>query len=131
MNISGIATTSSLWSETDARQARGQTFTLNGLEGSWTPEPSEAETEAAEAQPFQIRRELSPEEQSRLEFLQNQLLSLVQSLAEHPSEQNKGRIREIEAEIEKLTGIKSPSSLTKLAAKLPGQKDEKTEEEGK
>lgn len=102
---------------------------MNGIQGSWSPEPSEAETEASNALSLQVRRELSPEEQDRLEYLQNQLQSLLQDLAEQPSEQNKGRIREIEAEIEKLTGIKSQSSLTKMAAQLPSQKDEKTEDD--
>jgi hypothetical protein len=83
----------------------------------------------AEGSPFTVQKELTPEEQQRVEFLQN-LLSQTLAMAEgNPTDEQKTRIRDIENELEKITGVKTFSRLTKMTAKMPGKTDEEEEKE--
>jgi hypothetical protein len=79
--------------------------------------------------PFPFRKELTPEEEQRVQFLQN-LLAQTMAMAEgNPTDEQKTRIRDIENELEKITGVKTFSRLTKMTAKMPGKTDEEEEKE--
>lgn len=129
MSMSVTSSTPSVFNETDRRTALGLEFSLSGTKGSWKPELSEEEQAAAEAQPLTAPRQLTEEEQNRVEFLQDQLETLLQELAENPSEEKRARIREIESELEEITGVKTGGRLSKMAAKLPSEEDEEEESE--
>jgi hypothetical protein len=82
-----------------------------------------------EGSPFPVQKELTPEEKQRVEFLQN-LLAQTMAMAEgNPTDEQKTRIREIENELEKITGIKNHSRLSTMTAKMPGKTDKEEEEE--
>jgi len=82
-----------------------------------------------EGSPFPVQKELSPEEQQRVEFLQN-LLAQTMAMAEgNPTDEQKTRIRDIENELEKITGVKTHSRLSSMTSKMPGKTDKEEEEE--
>ena len=85
----------------------------------------EAEQVEESASPFAFQKELTPEEEQRVLFLKN-LLSQILAMAQgNPTDEQKERIREIEAELEKITGVKMKTRLSAVTAKLPGKdKDE-------
>lgn len=100
-----------------------------------TPVNEEAETVDAEIEgsPFSMQKDLSPEEQQRVQFLQNLLAQTLAMAEGNPTDEQKERIRDIENELAKITGVKTRSSLADMAAKLPGKtdKDEDKERERK
>lgn len=88
------------------------------------------ETESADetelnGSPFTVQKELTPEEQRRVEFLQNLLTQTLAMAEGNPTDEQKTRIREIENELEKITGVKAQSRLSTMTAKLPGKTDGK------
>jgi hypothetical protein len=92
----------------------------------------EAETvdeSPAEGSPFTVPKELTPEEQQRVEFLQNLLTQTLAMAEGNPTDEQKTRIRDIENELEKITGVKAHSSLSNMVAKMPGKTDRKKEKE--
>jgi hypothetical protein len=92
-------------------------------------ETVEAEDTGIGGSPFSFRKELTPEEEQRVQFLQN-LLAQTMAMAEgNPTDEQRARIRDIENELEKITGVKSHSRLTKMTAKMPGKTDKEQEEE--
>ncbi len=78
---------------------------------------------------FSMRRELSPEEQRRVEFLKNMLVQTLTMAQGDPTEDQKKQIREIEEELEKITGVKTRSRISNLTDKMPGKDDEDKEKE--
>ncbi|WP_338666637.1 hypothetical protein [Pseudodesulfovibrio methanolicus] len=97
-----------------------------------SPVNGEAETmdeSRTEGAPFTVPKELTPEEQQRVEFLQN-LLSQTLAMAEgNPTDEQKTRIRDIENELEKITGVKMHSRISNMVAKMPGKTDRKKDRE--
>jgi hypothetical protein len=92
----------------------------------------EAETvdeSPAEGSPFIVPRELTPEEQQRVQFLQNLLTQTLAMAEGNPTDEQKTRIRDIENELEKITGVKAHSSLSNMVAKMPGKTDGKKDKE--
>lgn len=104
------------------------------LTRSQTITPVNEETETvdktkATGSPFVFQKKLSPKEEQRVQFLQNLLAQLLTMVEGNPTDEQKDRIRAIEKELEKITGVKTQSSLADMAAKLPGKTDKKKEEE--
>lgn len=78
---------------------------------------------------FSRQRELTPEEQQRVEFLKNLLVQTLTAAQGDPTEDQKKQIREIEDELEKITGMKVRTRISKVTDKLPGKDDEDKEKE--
>jgi hypothetical protein len=78
---------------------------------------------------FATRKELTPEEQRRVEFLKNLLVQTLTMAQGDPTEDQKKQIREIEDELEKITGVKTQTKLSNVTDKLPGKDDEDEEKE--
>ncbi|WP_022662666.1 hypothetical protein [Paucidesulfovibrio longus] len=64
-------------------------------------------------------RQLSEDELKRLEELTNKMMDLLAETDGQPSDEQRGRIREIENEIAKITGKRPRRSLAAATAKLP------------
>ncbi|MBG0789227.1 MAG: hypothetical protein H0S80_01890 [Desulfovibrionaceae bacterium] len=112
------------------RSARSlvKTFSDNGM----TLEPEKTEEEQRlESSTLTFQKELTPEEENRVLFLTNLLSQLMDMANGQPSDEQKSRIREIEKELEKITGVKRRSSLAAATKKMPGRKkDDEEENEG-
>lgn len=76
-----------------------------------------------------FRRELTPKEQQRVEFLKNLLVQTLTMAQGDPTEDQKKRIREIENELEKITGVKMRSRISSVTDKIPGKDNEDEEKE--
>jgi len=87
------------------------------------------EKQETEASTISFQKELTPEEEQRVLFLQNMLSQLLTLADGRPSEEQRARIKEIEKELEKLTGVKMETRLSSVTEKMPGQKEEKEEDE--
>lgn len=74
-----------------------------------------------------MRRELSPEEQRRVEFLKNLLVQTLTMAQGDPTEDQKKQIREVENELQKLTGVKVRTRISSITDKMPGTDDEDEE----
>lgn len=76
------------------------------------------------------QRALTPDEQLRLEELKNQLVDLLRD-TDNITPEKEQRVRQIEKEIEKLTGVKIPkrnlSSMTKMLGDMNGKNKKKDE----
>jgi hypothetical protein len=109
-------------------EARGLTkeFSLDGM--TLTPETTEEEQQLEEST-FTVQRQLSPEEEQRVEYLKSLLVSILAQSEEQPTEDQKARIKDIENEIEDITGVKMHSSLSKATDTMPGRTDKKKKEE--
>ena len=83
------------------------------------------------ASSFSFGKQLTPEEEQRVLFLKNMLSEILALAGGEPTEEQKARIKEVEKELEKITGIKTPSRISKVTAKMPGKDDEDKEEEQK
>jgi hypothetical protein len=121
-----ISTDLNTWPDSTATTrllSRSRNITPVGVEAV------EAEDNGVGGSPFPFRKELSPEEEQRVQFLQN-LLAQTMAMAEgNPTDEQKTRIRDIENELEKITGVRTFSRLTKMTAKMPGKTDEEEEKE--
>jgi|GEM_PF-3429616 len=78
---------------------------------------------------FATRKELTPEEQRRVEFLKDLLVQTLTMAQGDPTEDQKKQIREIEDELENITGVKTRTKLSNVTDKLPGKNDEDEEKE--
>lgn len=79
--------------------------------------------------PIAFRKELTPEERQRVEFLKNLLVQTLTMAQGDPTEDQKQRIREIEDELEKLTGVKTRTRISTVTDKMPGKDDEDKDKE--
>jgi len=96
--------------------------------GNFTIEQSEIETKWSSI--FSSSKELTADEMRRVEFLQNVLIETLTMAQGDPSEDQKKRIREVEDELEKLTGNKTRIRLSNVTDRLPGKdKDDKDSDE--
>jgi|GEM_PF-2855621 hypothetical protein len=75
-----------------------------------------------------LRRQLSEEEEKRLEQLTEMLTDLLAQAVDNPSGEQRARIRDIENEIAKITGEKPKKSLAASTKGIPGQDDDETKE---
>ena len=107
---------------------------MEKLDESSTDESAPEQAASDQGVGLPIRKKLTPEEELRLKWLQDQLQQCLISMAETPSEQTRQRIRALEKEISELTGVQTKSSLSKTAKNLteldPDAKDEE-EQRGK
>ena len=78
--------------------------------------------------PFAIQRQLSPEEERRVQLLKNLLAQTLAMAQGDPTDEQKKCIREIEAELEKLTGVKTKTRLSSITDKMPGKDEDKREQ---
>jgi len=115
---------STVWPEASARLI-GQSRNISPV----GEEAGKAEADETSGSALSFKKELTPEEQSRVIFLQN-LLAQTMAMAEgNPTDEQKERIRDIEKELEKITGVKTKSHLSAMTDKMPGKTDKKEEEE--
>ena len=101
-------------------------ITPNGMH--LRPEETEAEKQLKTSN-IPIQRELTPEEEQRVLFLKNMLSQLLTMAEGQPSEEQKARIKEVEKELESLTGVKMRSRLSNATDKMVGEKDKEEQEE--
>lgn len=106
---------------TTAQKARGLVRTVSD-QGTLTLEPEKTEEELRlESSSIPTQRQLSHEEELRVQYLKN-LLAQTLSISEgQPTEEQKTRIRDIEKELEKITGVKMGSSLSNAAEVMPSK----------
>ncbi|WP_272699991.1 hypothetical protein [Desulfovibrio sp. Fe33] len=122
MNVSMDMST--MWPNSSARLV-GQSRNISPV----GEQPATEDTDETSGSPLSFKKELPPEEQRRVIFLQN-LLAQTMAMAEgSPTDEQKERIRDIEKEIEKITGVKTKSHLSSMTDKMPGKTDKKEEEE--
>lgn len=116
---------SPIFMNTHGQIARGLNRTVQGHELSLTPE----QTKEANQESFSlsIQRHLSPEEEKRVQFLKDTLSQLLTLSDGQPTEEQKARIREIEKELEDITGVKMRSRIANATDKMLGEEDEKEE----
>ena len=102
-----------------------RTITPDGM----TLEPKKTEEEQQlESSTLSFQKELTPEEENRVLFLKNLLSQLLAMAEGQPTEEQRSRIREIEKELEKITGVKTRSSLSNAARNMPKTRKDEDEE---
>jgi len=102
-----------------------QTFSIEGAKRE--PEKSEEE-KRLDSSTISFRKELTPEEENRVLFLKNLLAQLLTMSNGQPTAEQRARIKEIEKELEKKTGIKMRSTISDVTSKMPERdKDEEKE----
>lgn len=118
-----------LYPTTDStRQADSQSRVNNEvMAGNSTVEKDEIAAKWSSI--FSSQRVLTPEEQRRVEFLKNLLLQTLTMAQGDPTEDQKKQIREIEDELEKITGVKTRSRISTVTDKMPGKDDEDQKKE--
>ncbi|MFH1914150.1 MAG: hypothetical protein ABIK45_07740 [Pseudomonadota bacterium] len=122
--------------DTTARPARGLVRTVNDSAMTMEPEKTE-EVIRLESSTLPTQKHLTVEEEQRVIYLRDMLAQILAMSEGQPSEEQKTRIREIEKELEKITGVKMPSSLSNAAETLPNKtagarrRDEEEEERRK
>jgi hypothetical protein len=92
-------------------------------------EADETDESGIEGSPISFQKDLTPEEQARVEFLQNLLAQTLAMAEGNPTDEQKTRIRDIENELEKITGVKMRSRISNMTAKMPGKTDKEEEKE--
>lgn len=114
---------------TQSARSLVRTFSSDGM----TLEPEKTEEELQlESSTFSYQRQLTPEEENRVLYLQNLLAQTLAMADGQPTEEQRARIREIEKELEKITGVKTRSSLSNATRNMPKtKKDEDEDEEDK
>jgi len=125
-----ISTTPDTLFPSATRNARSLVRTITPEGMSLEPEKTEEE-KRLESSSLSFQKELTPEEKNRVLFLKNMLAQLLTMGDGQPTEEQKARIREIEKEIEKITGVKMRSSIADATSKMPDKKDDDEEEEAK
>lgn len=88
-----------------------------------------AEEKRLESSTISFQRQLTPEEEKRVLFLKNMLAQLLTMADGQPTDEQKARIKEIENELEKITGVKMQSRISDATNKMAGDKKEDDEEE--
>ncbi|BDQ32469.1 hypothetical protein [Pseudodesulfovibrio portus] len=111
----------------ETRDARSLVRTFTPTDMTLEPEKTDEELRL-ESSTFSFQRQLSPEEENRVLFLQNLLAQMLAMADGQPIEEQRSRIRDIEKELEKITGVKVRSSLSAMTKDLPGKQDEDEEE---
>ena len=112
------------------RNARSLVRTLTPEGMTLEPEKTEEELRL-ESSTLSFQRQLTPEEENRVLFLQNLLAQMLALSDGQPTEEQCSRIRDIEKELEKITGVKVRSSLSNAARNMPGKKkDEDKDDNG-
>ncbi|GAB7022657.1 hypothetical protein [Salidesulfovibrio brasiliensis] len=86
-------------------------------------------SESGESQGMSLR-DLTPEEERRLAKLRDMLNDLLLDMGDSPTEAQKRRIRDIEKEIEEITGVEVKTRLSDGVHALNKAKLDKEEEEG-
>lgn len=92
-------------------------------------QPGASDADEISGSPISFRKELTPEEERRVLFLENLLAQTLAMADGNPTDEQRTRIRDIEKELEKITGVKTKSSLTAMTRKMPGKKDGDEENE--
>ncbi|QJB57901.1 hypothetical protein [Pseudodesulfovibrio sp. zrk46] len=87
-------------------------------------EPEQAEEAQPQTSSISFQKELTPEEEKRLIFLQNLLAQLLTMVDGNLTDEQKERIKEIEQEMEEITGVKMRSSISKTTEKMLGEKED-------
>lgn len=116
---------------TTMQKARGLVRTVSD-QGTLTLEPEKTEEEAQlETSAIPTQRQLTYEEELRVQYLKNLLAQTLSMSEGQPTEEQKARIRDIEKELEKLTGVKMRSSLANATETMPAKtrQAKKAEEE--
>ena len=102
-------------------ETKGKSF--NSLLEAVLDSQGEDETTSSGLPGLATTRQLSKEEEQRLLWLQDQLADALSALGEPTDEEAAGerrrRIRELQQEIEKLTGVKMPMNLAAASKKMP------------
>jgi len=115
----------------------GNTDRARGLNRKVNPDGMTMEAEQTEEEKrlgssaISFQRQLTPEEEKRVIFLQNLLSQLLTMTDGKPTDEQKARIKEVEEELEKITGVKMRSSISDTADKMVGKKDDDEDEEEK
>jgi hypothetical protein len=112
----------------NVKNARNLIRTVEDGKFTLTPEKTEEEKQL-ETTTFSYSKELNPEEEKRVLFLKNILAQILTMTDGQPTEEQVSRIKEIEKELEKITGVKMHSRISSTAAKIPGKTDKEKEEE--
>lgn len=110
------------------KKARGPVRTVENGNFLLTPEKTEKEKQL-NASAIPVSRELTAEEEKRVIYLQNLLSQILTMVDGQPTDEQKARIKEIEKELTKITGIKMHSSVSNMADKMPARKDDEEEKE--
>lgn len=112
-----------------AQKACKLTRTIQGHDFSLTPEKTSEETHQASSI-TSIRRQLTPDEEKRVQFLKDTLSQLLTLSGDQPSEEQKARIKEIEKELEEITGVKMRSRIANVTDRMLGKDDDEKHEQG-
>lgn len=130
MNIS--LDTSSIYQQPGSLARNARNMERDVTPGGMTFEPEKLETEELpKSSPFSFQKELTPEEEKRLIYLQNLLSQLLTMVDGKPTEDQKQRIKEVEEEMSEITGVKMRSSISDTTDKMIGDEEDETEEEQK
>ncbi|WP_319544174.1 hypothetical protein [uncultured Pseudodesulfovibrio sp.] len=117
-----ISTTQDTLFPTSMRNARSLVRTITP-EGMTLEAEKTEEEKRLESSTFSVQKELTPEQKNRVLFLKNMLAQLLSMGDGQPTEEQKSRIREIEKEIAKITGVKIQSSLADATGTVPKKKE--------
>ncbi|QGY41383.1 hypothetical protein GM415_15045 [Pseudodesulfovibrio cashew] len=123
-----LAIDSSLPTTSIARPARGLTKSIGFDTLTMEPEKTEEEKQR-ESATLSFQKELTPEEENRVVYLQNLLSQLLVMADGQPTDEQKTRIRDVEKELAEITGVKMRSSLSSMTRKLPKTGKDENEEE--
>ncbi|WP_285906197.1 hypothetical protein [Pseudodesulfovibrio pelocollis] len=105
---------------TTARPARGLVRTVGDSAMTLEPEKTEEEIRL-ESSTIPTQKQLTSEEEQRVLYLKNLLAQILAMSEGQPSDEQKTRIRDIEKELEKITGVKMQSSLSNAAETMPNK----------
>ena len=108
---------------TDTRNARSLVRSITPEGMTLKPEKTEEELRL-ESSTISFQRQLTPEEENRCLFLQNLLAQMLAMSDGQPTDEQCSRIRDIEKELEKITGVKVRSSLSTATRNMPGKKND-------
>ncbi|WP_319470076.1 hypothetical protein [uncultured Pseudodesulfovibrio sp.] len=113
-----------------AGKARGLVRDVQKDGMSLVPEKTEEEKQLeSNSSPISFRKELTPEEKKRVTFLKDMMAQILTLTDGQPTEEQKARIREIEKELEKITGVKMRSRVSDVTAEMPEKDDEDKKKE--
>ncbi|MGE4553984.1 MAG: hypothetical protein AB7D57_12800 [Desulfovibrionaceae bacterium] len=126
--------TTSLTQSSDTEETRGKSFN-SLLEAVLDTQAQEEDEDDSGLSGLTTTKQLTKEEEQRLLWLQDQLADALSALGEPTDEEAAGdrrrRIRELQQEIEDLTGVKMPMNLAAASKKLPTtNKDDGDDDEG-
>ncbi len=118
--------------EQNARDASKRVREINEVgSGGASGKESVEEKPKFEVSFASLQRDLTAEEQRRVEFLKNLLIQTLTTAQGDPSDAQKKQIREAEDELEKLTGVKMRTRISNITDKMPGKDDDEDEDKEK